>query len=339
MRGGNQLAALTECRETLESDEFQNAREFVTATLPGLLEDPQIRRKLEGPYFPAELRPAGNAANFFESMGTLVRFNIVDRRIALGIVVRRCVGVLESVASCYAPSQDYRSRRLGELRVSCGALARLHGSPSHVVSRRRAAHASRGIRCVMSPEWLTAIATAGTFLVIAGSALAALFQLRHMRGGNQIAIISELRETMESAEFTEARRALQILPQRFRGDPELRKRVMAEPSLSTIEELRPAVFIGNYFESAGALVRQGIVDADLFCTMWAAVVIGSWKPMEQMIANRRLVVGTALLENFEYLAVLSDRWAAKNRHGTFPRGMERTALPALWPEAAEYPKP
>src|SRR5579872_3742828 len=83
MRGGNQLAALTECRETLESDEFQNAREFVTATLPGLLEDPQIRRKLEGPYFPAELRPAGNAANFFESMGTLVRFNIVDRRIAL----------------------------------------------------------------------------------------------------------------------------------------------------------------------------------------------------------------------------------------------------------------
>jgi hypothetical protein len=33
----------------------------------------------------------------------------------------------------------------------------------------------------LSPEWLTAIGTIGTFVVIAASAAAALFQLRHMR--------------------------------------------------------------------------------------------------------------------------------------------------------------
>lgn len=53
----------------------------------------------------------------------------------------------------------------------------------------------------MSPEWLTAIGTIGTFVVIAALAAAALFQLRHMRGSNQIMALTEVRETVESADF------------------------------------------------------------------------------------------------------------------------------------------
>jgi hypothetical protein len=48
----------------------------------------------------------------------------------------------------------------------------------------------------MSAEWVTAIATSVTALVIASSAAAALFQLRHMRGSNQIVALTELRETL-----------------------------------------------------------------------------------------------------------------------------------------------
>lgn len=40
----------------------------------------------------------------------------------------------------------------------------------------------------MSAEWVTAIATAGTFVVIAASAIAALLQIRHMRSGNAISL-------------------------------------------------------------------------------------------------------------------------------------------------------
>lgn len=188
----------------------------------------------------------------------------------------------------------------------------------------------------MSAEWVAAIATAGTFVVIAASAIAALMQLRHMRGGNQIAIITELRETMESPEFTAARRALQNLPAKLRDDAELRNRVITEPSLAAIEELRPAVFIGNYFESAGALVRQRILDADLFCSMWAALVVGAWRPMEDLIANRRTVIGIALWENFEYLVVLSERYISKYSEGTFPRNMKRKPLPEPWTKGAEH---
>lgn len=183
----------------------------------------------------------------------------------------------------------------------------------------------------MSAEWVTAIATAGTFVVIMASAIAALLQLRHMRGGNQIVIVTELRETMESAEFASALRALQTLPARLEADPKLRKLVMTEPTLAALDEFRPAIFIGNYFETAGSLVRHGIVDADLFCDMWAAVAIGAWNPMEQLIANRRLVAGAALYENFEYIVVLSERWAVKHRDVAFPRNMQRKKLPAPWP--------
>ncbi len=53
----------------------------------------------------------------------------------------------------------------------------------------------------MSAEWVTAIASLGTFVVIAASAAAALLQLRHMRGGNQIAALNEIREALESERF------------------------------------------------------------------------------------------------------------------------------------------
>ena len=97
-RGSNQILALTECRERLESDEFQNARRFVSKELPELMKDPEILKKLEGTSFPDELRPAGNVANFFESMGAFVRFKIIDRTIACdlwcGVVLASWEGVL-----------------------------------------------------------------------------------------------------------------------------------------------------------------------------------------------------------------------------------------------------
>ena len=57
----------------------------------------------------------------------------------------------------------------------------------------------------MTAEWVTAIATLGTFLVIAASAIAALLQLRHTRGSNQIIALTECRERLESDEFNDAR--------------------------------------------------------------------------------------------------------------------------------------
>ncbi len=53
----------------------------------------------------------------------------------------------------------------------------------------------------MSLELVNTFATLGTFVVIAATAIAAVVQLRHMRGSNQITALNELRETMETPDF------------------------------------------------------------------------------------------------------------------------------------------
>ena len=77
----------------------------------------------------------------------------------------------------------------------------------------------------MSPEWLTAIGTLGTFVVIAASAVAALMQLRHMRGSNAIVALTECREKLESEEFQNARRFIQTELPRLLEQPEIRDRL------------------------------------------------------------------------------------------------------------------
>ena len=50
----------------------------------------------------------------------------------------------------------------------------------------------------MSLQLVNTLATFGTFLVIAGTAIAALVQLRHARGSNQIAALTSYATAIQS---------------------------------------------------------------------------------------------------------------------------------------------
>lgn len=82
MRGSNQIIALTECRETLESPEFREAQLFVSFELPKRLTDPKEARKIAQVPFVEEYQAIGTVANFFESLGLFVKRGIIDRDIA-----------------------------------------------------------------------------------------------------------------------------------------------------------------------------------------------------------------------------------------------------------------
>jgi hypothetical protein len=58
----------------------------------------------------------------------------------------------------------------------------------------------------MSLELVNTLATFGTFVVIAATAIAAIVQLRHARSSNQIEALAELREEMENEEMQSAHR-------------------------------------------------------------------------------------------------------------------------------------
>ena len=173
----------------------------------------------------------------------------------------------------------------------------------------------------MSLELVSAIAAAGTFIVIAASAVAALVQLRHMRSSNQIIALNEFRETLESREINEAQRFVSyVLPERLR-DPQERIKITTLPFSDEYVQIG---LVANFFENMGEFVRHGIVDPEIACDLWAFVVLRNWKALAPLITYMREVVGApALWTNFEYLAVLSGRYGDEHPNGVYPPGFPR----------------
>ncbi len=184
----------------------------------------------------------------------------------------------------------------------------------------------------MSPEWLTAIGTLGTFVVIAASAVAALMQLRHMRSSNQILALNELRETIESADFQEAQRFVNHdLPKLFE-DPENRRKLVTPGPIPN--EFEPMRMVANFFESFGAMVKRKIIDADIACDLWGFVIERTWERISPWIISRREASNLpSLYENFEYLTVMTELWNEKYPAGIYPPNLRRMPGGEAWPEA------
>jgi len=173
----------------------------------------------------------------------------------------------------------------------------------------------------MSADWVTALATLGTFIVIAASAVAALLQLNHMRGSNQIAALTECRETLESDAFQEARYFVLRELTGVLEDPEVQRELVEE---RVPKELRQAQYVANFFESMGAFVRFNIIDRTIACDLWSTSVIAIWEELRPVTrALRRRDPG--VWENFEYLAALSKQFVERFPT-SYPRNMPRLDL-------------
>lgn len=173
----------------------------------------------------------------------------------------------------------------------------------------------------MSADWITAIGTLGTFLVITASAIAAMVQLRHLRGSNQIAALTEFRKTMESDRFQTAQAFVSFeLPKRLKDPAE----AVQAAILPLRGEYHALSTVANMFEALGGLVKSGVIDRDVACDVVALIVVRNWDAMVPVITYmRREVANKALWENFEYLALLSKRFIASHPGGAYPYGEPR----------------
>jgi hypothetical protein len=187
----------------------------------------------------------------------------------------------------------------------------------------------------MSLELVNTLATFGTFVVIAATAIAAIVQLRHARSSNLIAALNELRETTETPDFRAAQHfVLTELPKKLK-DPAFRYQ-FENPAART-DEIRPFIAmvnaIGNFYENVGVLVNTGLVDKGLVMQVWYANVMASWERLAPLAAIHRRRAGDAVWENFEYLTVLAQDWEAAHPKGTYPAGVRRIAVKDEWLEA------
>lgn len=184
-------------------------------------------------------------------------------------------------------------------------------------------------------ELVNTFATLGTFLVIAATAIAAVVQLRHARSSNHIAVLNEMRETMESSDFQTADYFVQTRLSVKLQDPAFRYQ-MQTPAART-DEMRSlfemAKLLGNYYEGMGIAVKTRLVDKDIVFEMWADIVTQAWDRLAPVTAIQRRRAGEGLWENFENLTVLAQDWKAAHPKGTYPAGVRRIEVKDQWLEA------
>jgi Domain of unknown function (DUF4760) len=172
-------------------------------------------------------------------------------------------------------------------------------------------------------EWVTAIATVFTALVIGASALAAAVQIRHLRTGNQISAYNECRETMEGPEFREALAFIRNeIPQRL-ADPAT---VVAITDSALRSEYAGLRLVANLFESMGLFVKTGMMDEKIACELWSGIVLTSWNNLRPLTAELRRRFGPGIWINFEYMAVLADDFIRHFPDGGYPAGVRRMPL-------------
>lgn len=172
-------------------------------------------------------------------------------------------------------------------------------------------------------EWVTALSSFGTFVVIAASAVAAMLQLRHLRSSNQIAAYNECRETFETQAFRDALTFIRNeLPARLEQadttEDMIRNALSGEYSVIRL--------VANLFETMGLFVKTGMIEERLACELWSGIVLEIWlrlRPVTKLIRER---IDPGIWINFEYMAYLSERYNERFPDGEYPAGARRMPL-------------
>ncbi len=173
----------------------------------------------------------------------------------------------------------------------------------------------------MSAEWVVAIGTIGTFVVIAASATAALVQMRHMRSANQISLFTSYNAEFDSPQFASAFAYVKAeLPAHSFTHEELDELKRG----SWPGRLHDARMIGNFFEDMGSFVRTGVLHEFIVCNLYSQNVLEAWQAIGPIAYFTRKQRGQpAIWENFEYLAVLAENFLKRYPGGIYPKTLRR----------------
>lgn len=174
----------------------------------------------------------------------------------------------------------------------------------------------------------TAVAQVGTFVVIGGSVIAALVQLRHMRGGNQLQALLSLERDFRGPELQAALTYVQEHLWQRLEDPAYRRDL---DHLGFIDPaVHPEMVACNWLNEMGTLVKRNLVSEDTFMDLFGRLIVHCWKHLSPAIAIMRRKRGQAQYHDFEYLAVRAEAWLQRNPQGTAPRPFTRADVADPW---------
>jgi len=174
----------------------------------------------------------------------------------------------------------------------------------------------------MTLELWNTIAAWGTLLVITATAIAAIFQLRHMRASNDL---EGLLKVLEMAYEPVVQDAFDYLTSDFClkiEDPNYLSELERDPVDSRVHK---ELIACEYYERLGSYVKNGLINAEFYLDCSSPEMY--WDQLAPVIATLRKRRGPSAYENFEYLVVLERRWNERHPSGNYPKGAPRIPIP------------
>src|SRR5579864_8417821 len=158
----------------------------------------------------------------------------------------------------------------------------------------------------MSLELVNTLASLGTFVVIALTAVAALVQLRHLRSSNQLAGLLHTVRVFEDKDFQSKLTWLRDeFPAKMK-DPKFLAELHDPGALSRTDH--PELAIADLWEQTGVYIKYGLVSEEAFMDLVGGSVLHLWNEVADAIRIRREVTSDAAYENFEYVAARALEW-------------------------------
>jgi len=175
-----------------------------------------------------------------------------------------------------------------------------------------------------------------TLLVLVGTAIAGLIQIRHLRASNELEAILTLSDQMREPELQRALRFVQLELEARLAEPAYRGELAA---IGYVDPQRhPEMDACNWFNQLGTLVKNRLIDRETFLELYARLVAYYWERLTGAIALLRRSRGPMQYENFEYLALLSKKWIAEYPSGAYPPKAQRLDVADVWQEADAGPR-
>lgn len=132
----------------------------------------------------------------------------------------------------------------------------------------------------LSYELLGAVASLGTLVVIAATAVAAIVQLRHIRASNQLSIVLGYLSQVESDEMQQRLAFVRNELAKKMEDPSFRAGLEAPPIDRTAH---PEMYVMDYYDNLGRVMSLRLVDDNVILGGEAFRAMAFWKLLEPTI--------------------------------------------------------
>jgi hypothetical protein len=175
----------------------------------------------------------------------------------------------------------------------------------------------------MNLKALATVASFGTFIVIAATAVAALVQLKHLRDSNQLTGLLNVLSRVEDPVFNEYMDRTKSLLSEKLALPEYRRAI----SNGDFErQNNPWLNLLNSYEWVGSLIKHRLIPEEPFMDVYSSRLITAWEIVEPVVAIRRRSGDKSLWENFEYLVVRAKAWEKQFPGGAYPARAVRLSI-------------